>query len=150
MVGTGLREGNIEDQNGAGFDFGYPGWRLSELHGTVAAHQFPTLFIDEPDSHEMLADFSSPAFHPQDEMGPRMSGRKPGHPDVLKDPEHRELALLVDQGVVRQHREVDLHVLQATRIDVITSFALILLITSTPVVTWPNTVCLPSKCACGE
>ena len=64
-----------------------------------------------------------------------MGGWKAGHPDVLKDAEHRQLALLVDQGIIREDCEIDLHRVQATRIDVIRSFALIELTTFMPVVT---------------
>jgi hypothetical protein len=40
-------------------------------------------------------------------VGPRVHGGKLGHPDMLEQPQHRELALLVDQGVVRQDREIE-------------------------------------------
>jgi hypothetical protein len=36
-----------------------------------------------------------------------MHGGKFADPDVLEDPENGELALLVDQSVVREDREID-------------------------------------------
>jgi hypothetical protein len=41
-------------------------------------------------------------------VGPGMHRRKPTDPHVLENAEDRKLALLVDQGVVSQDREVDL------------------------------------------
>ena len=50
------------------------------------------------------------------------------------DAEHGQLALLVEQGVVAQHGEVDARV-QLTRIELITSPCLIALTTSMPLFT---------------
>jgi hypothetical protein len=50
---------------------------------------------------------------------------------VLENAEDAELALLVDEGVVGDEREVEMQG-QATRIEVITSFCLMLLTTSIP------------------
>ena len=104
-----VRQGDVEHQHGAGLDLGDPGGRFAELHGTVAAHQLVPVLIDEPDSHQVLADFGPATFHPKDQVGARMGGRKAGDPDMLKDAQHRKLALLVDQGVVSQDRKVDMH-----------------------------------------
>ena len=78
-----------------------------------------------------------------------MDGGKLGHPDVLKDAQDAELALLIDQGIVGEDREVDLH-RHETRIELITSSLRIALTTSIPSVTCPNTVCLRSRCDWGE
>jgi hypothetical protein len=44
-----------------------------------------------------------------------------GDPDVLKDSQDGELALLVDEGVVGENREIESQA-QLTRIDSTTSF----------------------------
>jgi hypothetical protein len=40
-------------------------------------------------------------------MGPGVQGGEPRHPDVLKESQNRELAVLVDQGVVGEDGEVE-------------------------------------------
>jgi hypothetical protein len=40
-------------------------------------------------------------------MGPGTDGRKVGEPHVLEDAQHAQLALLIDQRVVRDEREVE-------------------------------------------
>jgi hypothetical protein len=40
-------------------------------------------------------------------VGPWIDGGKVGEPDVLKHAEHAELALLVDQGVIGDDREIE-------------------------------------------
>jgi hypothetical protein len=40
-------------------------------------------------------------------MGARMYRRKFAHPDVLEDAENRKLALLIDEGVIREDCKVD-------------------------------------------
>ena len=55
----------------------------------------------------MHPDFGAPAPYPQDQVGARIHRREVGEPDVLKDAEYAQLALLIDQGVVRDDREVE-------------------------------------------
>ena len=50
---------------------------------------------------------------------------------MLKHPQHAELALLIDQGIVGDDGEVEMQA-QATRMEVMTSFCLMLLTTSIP------------------
>jgi hypothetical protein len=38
-----------------------------------------------------------------------MDGRKLRHPDVMEDPENGELPILIDEGVVADDGEIDLH-----------------------------------------
>jgi hypothetical protein len=40
-------------------------------------------------------------------VSPGIYRREIGEPDVLKHAEHAELALLIDQGVIRDDREVE-------------------------------------------
>jgi hypothetical protein len=56
----------------------------------------------------MSADFGAPAPYPENEVGAGMHRRKFGYPDVLKQPHDRELALLIDQGVISQNGEVEM------------------------------------------
>lgn len=53
-------------------------------------------------------------------MGARVHRREARHPDVLKQPKDRELALLIDQRVIREDREIELQT-QLTRTELITS-----------------------------
>jgi hypothetical protein len=58
----------------------------------------------------VVADLAAPPAHPKHQVSPRVHRRELGDPDVLEEAEHRELALLVDQGVVREDREVEVQV----------------------------------------
>ena len=55
----------------------------------------------------MLSDLRATAAYPEDQVGPRMHRRKPRYPDVLEQTQDGELALLVDQGIVGENREVE-------------------------------------------
>jgi hypothetical protein len=65
------------------------------------------VFIHEADGHGMIADLGAASAHPEHQMRPGMHGRELRHPDMLKQSQHRELALLVDQGVIGQDREIE-------------------------------------------
>jgi hypothetical protein len=54
----------------------------------------------EPDLGPLPADS-------QDQVGARMHRGKPGYPDVLKQPEDGQFALLIDQGVIRENGEIE-------------------------------------------
>lgn len=58
----------------------------------------------------MYPDLGATPAHPEDEVRPRMHGWEGDDPYVLEDPQDRELALLVDQRVVGEDREIDLQV----------------------------------------
>ncbi len=119
------------------------------MHGALATEQFGSCFVHEPDADGVHPDFRPAPANPEHQMGPRVDRGEASHPHVLEDAKDRELALLIDQGVISQDREIDLQG-QATRIEVTTSFRSIRSTTSIPCVTWPNTVCSPSRCRCGE
>ncbi len=105
LPGTG--KGHVEHQHGTGLDIDHAGRRLTELHGAVAAEELGAALVHEPDPDRMPPDLGASAADPQHQMRARMQGGKFADPDVLEDPEDGELALLVDQGVVRQDREID-------------------------------------------
>jgi hypothetical protein len=58
----------------------------------------------------MHPDLGAAPPDPKHKMSAGMDGRESGYPDVLEDAENRKLALLVDEGVIRQDREIDLQV----------------------------------------
>jgi hypothetical protein len=100
-------EGDVEDQHGARLDVHYAGGRLSELHGAFAPEELGTGFINETNTDRVSADLGAASSNPKHEMGARVDRGKVREPDVLKHAEHAELALLVDQGVVRDDCEIE-------------------------------------------
>jgi hypothetical protein len=55
-------------------------------------------------------DLGPPPPDPEHQVGAGTDRREFGQPDVLKDAEDAQLALLVDQGVVGRQREVEVQV----------------------------------------
>ena len=55
----------------------------------------------------MHANFSAPASYAEDQVGAGVHCGKVRKPDVLKHTEHTELALLVDQGIIGDDREIE-------------------------------------------
>jgi hypothetical protein len=55
----------------------------------------------------MNADLGAPPPNPEHQVSPGIYRREIGEPDVLKHAKHAELALLINQGVVRDDREVE-------------------------------------------
>jgi hypothetical protein len=104
------RQGNIEDQHRSGLDVDHSGRRLAELHGALSPEELVPVLVHETDADGVNADFGPAATHPQYEVSARIHCRKVGQPDVLKHAQHAELALLVDQGVVGDDREVEMQV----------------------------------------
>jgi hypothetical protein len=98
---------DVEHQHGARLDVGDAGRRLAELYGTVAAEQLGAALVDEPDPDGVPPDLRAAAAHPQYKVRAGVHRGKLADPDVLEDPEDGELALLVDQCIVRQDREID-------------------------------------------
>lgn len=106
-VRAGTRQGQIEDQHGARFHVHHSRRRLTEVHGTFPLDQFVPLVVHEPDPHPVLPDLGAPAAEAEHQVGARMHRGEVRHPHMLKEPEDRELALLVDEGIVRQNREIE-------------------------------------------
>jgi hypothetical protein len=109
-VGARGRERQIEDQHGRGLDVCHPGRRLAEMHRALPLEQGGAPVVHEPDADGMLADFGPASPDPEDQVGPGMHRGEAGNPDVLEEPQHGELALLVDQGVIGEDSEVEMQV----------------------------------------
>ena len=127
--GAGKRD--VEHEHCSGLDIDDAGRRLPELHRSFAAQQLVSTVVHEPDSDRVHADLGSPPAYAQHEVRPRANRREAREPHVLEYAEDAELALLVYEGVVGDERKVEMQG-QATRIEVITSFCLMLLTTSIP------------------
>jgi hypothetical protein len=65
------------------------------------------LCVDEADANAVQPDLGAPPAHAEHEMGAWVHRGKRAHPHMLEDAKNGELALLIDQGVVREDREVD-------------------------------------------
>ena len=98
---------HVEHQHRSGLDVGHPGGRLAELHRAVAADQLGALVVDETDPDRVPADLGPPPAHPQHQVGAAVHRRKGRTQTCWKMPSTRELALLVDERVVGEDREVD-------------------------------------------
>ncbi len=55
----------------------------------------------------MDPDLGPAPAHPEDQVRTGADRRKVREPDVLEDPQHAELALLVDQGVVGDDGKIE-------------------------------------------
>ena len=107
-VSPRVRQRNIEDQHGASLNIRHPrGW-LTKLHGSLAIEEFGPRVIHEPDPQRVLANLRPPAANPEHQVSTRVDGRKLRHPHMLKQTEHGEFPLLVDQGVIGEYREIEL------------------------------------------
>jgi hypothetical protein len=107
---AGPWQGYVEHQDGAGLHLGNAGRRLAELDAPLPAEEFLLLIVHEPDPEIVAADLGSLAPHPDHQVGARVHGGKLLDPDVLEDAQHGKLAVLVDQGVVGEDREIDVQV----------------------------------------
>ena len=127
--GAGKRD--VEHQHRSGLDIHDAGRRLAELHRpSPPSSSFP------PSSTNRIRIVCTPISvrRPRTRSTRCVRGHTAGkarEPHVLEYAEDAELALLVDEGVVSDEREVEMQG-QATRIEVITSFCLMLLTTSMP------------------
>jgi hypothetical protein len=106
-IRSGPGQGDIEDENRPSFDVHYAGRGLAELNGALSAHELGSGLVHEPNADGVDPDLGAPPAHPEHQMGPGVDSGKVGEPDVLKHAEHAELALLVDQGVIGDDREIE-------------------------------------------
>ena len=104
-----LGERHVEYQHGTGFDLSNAGGRFPELNASFAADQLGALLIHEPNPDRMSADLHPLAPDPEHQVSPGVDRRKGLDPDVLKDPHHGKLPVLIHQGVVGQDCEIDDH-----------------------------------------
>jgi hypothetical protein len=98
---------HVEDQHRAGFYIHDPRWWLSELDGALTAEKFRAGLVHELDANGVCADFRTAPSHAKHQVGARVDGWKVREPDMLKHPEHAELSLLIDQGVIGDDSEVE-------------------------------------------
>ena len=104
---SGTRQGHVEHEHRAGLHVHHSGRRLAELHRAFTAEQLGSGLIHEANPDGMNADLGAAPPNPEHQVSPGIHRREIGEPDVLKHAEHAELALLIDQGVVRDDREVE-------------------------------------------
>jgi len=104
---SGARQGHVENEHGAGLHVDHSGRRLAELYRAFTAQQLGSRLVHEANPDGMNANFGAPSPNPEHQVSPGIYRREIGEPDVLKHAEHAELALLVDQGVVRDDCEVE-------------------------------------------
>jgi hypothetical protein len=105
LSGTG--QGHVEDEHGAGLHVDHSGRWLAELHRALTAEQLGSRLVDEANPNGVNTNLGAPPPNPEHQVSAGIYRREVGEPDVLKHAEHAELALLIDQGVVRDDREVE-------------------------------------------
>jgi hypothetical protein len=106
-VRSGLRERQVEDQDGTRLDIRHPGGGFAELDRALPFEEGVGPLIEEADAQHVSTDLGPPPAHPEDQVRARMQGRELRYPDVLEEAEDRKLAVLVDQGVIGEDREVE-------------------------------------------
>jgi hypothetical protein len=112
LEGVGPRpgKGHVEDQHGTGLDVHHSGRRLAKLHRPLAAEQLGAGVIDEPDADGVDSDLGPPPPHPEHQVGAGTDGRETAQPDVLKDSQDAELALLINEGIIGDDGEIEVQV----------------------------------------
>ena len=86
-----------------------PAGRLADLHVPLATQDLAARVVHQLDQDGVIADLGAPALEPQHQMEARMDRREALDPDAVEDPQHRQLAVLVDDRVVADQRELDVH-----------------------------------------
>jgi hypothetical protein len=104
---AGAGQWNVEHQHCTRLDIDYSGRRLAKLHRAFATQELGAFLVDEPDPYGMHSNFGAAATDPEDQVSARIHRGKIGKPDMLKDSEHTQLSLLVNQRVIRYHGEIE-------------------------------------------
>ena len=104
-----MRKRHVENEDRRRFDLRDAGGWLGEIHRARAAQQLHCFFIHQLDLYVMLADFGAFALEAEHQVQARMHRRELRHPDVLEDAEHRHLARLIDQRIVGDDSEIEMH-----------------------------------------
>jgi hypothetical protein len=102
-----VRQWHIEDEHRPGLHVDHSGRRLAELYRAFTAQQLGSRLVHEANPDGMNPNLGAPPPDPEHKVSPGIYRGEVGQPDVLKHAEHAELALLIDQGVVRDDREVE-------------------------------------------
>src|SRR6266849_5602914 len=102
-----VRERHVEHENRSRLDVGHSCGRLGEVHGAVAAEDLGVLLVHQPDLHLVLADLGALSLEAEHQVQTGVHGGELLHPDVLEDPQHRELARLIDDRIVGDDGEVE-------------------------------------------
>jgi hypothetical protein len=105
---SGPGKGNVEYEYGAGLHVDHAGRWLSELHGAFATQELAPALVDEPNPDGVNANLGPAAPHSKNQMGAGVYRGEIGQPDVLEHAQHAEFALLVDQGIVSDHGEIEM------------------------------------------
>ena len=77
------------------------------VHGAVAAEDLGVLLVQEPDLHLVLADLGALPLEAEYQVQAGVHGGELLHPDVLEDPQHGQLARLIDDRVVGDDGEIE-------------------------------------------
>jgi hypothetical protein len=100
-------KGHVEYQHRTSLHVHHPGGRLPELHGALASQELASALIDKANPNGVHPNLGAAPPDPEHQMSAGIYRGKVRQPDVLKHAEHAELALLVDQGVVGDDREIE-------------------------------------------
>ncbi len=143
-----MGERHVEDEHRGGLDLRDPRGRLGEVHGARAAQQLRVCVVGQTDLHPVLADLSALALETEHEVQAGVHRRELLHPDVLEDAEDRHLPRLIDQRVIGDDGEVEVHyfLLTGTKTFVLSHVNVITVVAATG---WPSTtICgLPVGCS---
>jgi hypothetical protein len=108
-VAPWMGQGDVKHEHRPGLQLGHARRGFPELDGAFAPQVLSPVFVDEPNGDLMIPDFSPGAAHPKDQMGPWVYRWECRYPYVLEHAQHRKFPVLVDQGIVREYGEVDMH-----------------------------------------
>ena len=107
-VHAGPRQRHVEHQYRARLDVHNARGRLAELDRALATEQLGAALVHKADPDRVNAYLGPPTSHSQHQMSPRTDRGEIRDPDMLKDAEHTQLALLVDEGVIGDEGEIEM------------------------------------------
>jgi hypothetical protein len=114
------RQGKIEHEDGGRLEVNDARRRLVHLHHAALFQHDLAGRTQQLHPEFVIAELGTPAAKVQHEMRPGVHGRELLHGDVSPQSQHRKLAVLVEDGVVAEEREIDARG-QLTRIERIAS-----------------------------
>ena len=104
---AGAGKGDVEHENRSGFHVDHSSRRFTELDRSFTAEQLVSALVDETNPDGVNANLGAAPADPENQVGPGVYRRKVGKPDVLEHPEHTQLSLLIDQGVIGDDGKVE-------------------------------------------